>query len=53
MKDNYELIVKCISTNQTKSRDIQLDEIEYKKYLDKLNVPEGDYQLIMIKPLKD
>lgn len=53
MKDNYELIVKCISTNQTKSRYIELDEIEYKKYLNKLNVPEGDYQLIMIKALKD
>jgi len=53
MKDNYELIVKCISTNQTKSRYIELDEIQYKKYLNKLNVPEGDYQLIMIKALKD
>ena len=53
MKESYELIVKCISTNQTKSRDIELNEIEYKKYLDKLNVPEGDYQLLMIKPLKE
>jgi hypothetical protein len=53
MKDNYELIVKCISTNQTKSRYIELDEIEYKKFLDKLNIAEGDYQLIMIKALKD
>jgi hypothetical protein len=52
-KTTYEIIVKCISKKEIKSRDIQLDEIEYQKYLDRLNVPEGDYQLIMIKAFKE
>ena len=51
MKSTYHLIVKCISTNETKSRDIELDEATYESCLKRLNVDENGYMLIYIKAL--
>ena len=52
-KKLYKLTVKKHSTNEHKTRTIALDELLYQSTLKRLNVKEGDFELIYINEVED